>query len=183
MKKLMITAAALMIAVAAYGQGSFLFNTHDTSVGNDVKFVDANGNGITGSDFFVEVLVGPDATHLTALTPTLPLSRTGAGAGYTSPFSQVYNTTLPAGTAVVAYRAFEGTSFASATVKSAQITQTLGASPAPLSVALAVAPAPPNELLLGAGTVQVLGASVPEPATLALGALGVGALLMIRRRK
>ena len=59
MKKLMITAAALMIAVAAYGQGSFLFNTHDTSVGNDVKFVDANGNGITGG-----ITVNP-GVHLT----------------------------------------------------------------------------------------------------------------------
>jgi hypothetical protein len=47
---------------------------------------------------------------------------------------------------------------------------------------LTVAPAPPNELLLGSGTVIVLGIFTPEPTTLALGAPGVGALLVIRRR-
>jgi len=180
MKKLMITAAALMMAVAAYGQGTFLFNTHDVSAGNNVNFT-LNGSAATGSDVFVEVLAGPDLTHLTALTPTLPLSRTGAGAGYTSPFSQVYTVPgIASGSVAVAYRAYEGTSFAAGTSVSALQSTVLGGTAA-LSVVLAAAPAPPNEINLGAGTVAIT--SVPEPATLALGALGVGALLLIRRRK
>jgi len=179
----MITAAALMMAVAAYGQGTFLFNTHDTAAGNVVNFT-LNGSPASGANIFVEVLAGADANSLVALTPTLALNRTGAGAGYTSPFSQVYTTTLAGGTASIGYRAYEGTSFATATAKSALITSTLGSLPAPLTVSLAVAPAPPNEVTLGTGTVALTGGTtIPEPATLALGALGVGALLLIRRRQ
>src|SRR5438045_2121387 len=104
MKKLILFAAALVTGFTAYGQGQFIFNTHDPAHGNDVFFV-FNGAPAAGSDLFVQVSAGPDATHLTALTPLLPLNRTGAGAGYTQPFSATY--TVPGmgnGTsAVVAY--------------------------------------------------------------------------------
>jgi len=180
MKKLMITAAALMMAVAAYGQGSFFFNTHDTSFGNNVQFT-LNGTPASGSDLMMEVLAGPDLQHLTSLG-TLPLNNTGAKAGYPNPLSQVFNNVTgdSTGKAVVEYRAFQGTSYDTATVKTDPISTVLGGN-TPLSVALAVAPATPTEVLLGTGSVALVG--VPEPGTLALGALGIGALLMIRRRK
>jgi len=184
MKKLMITAAALMVAVAAYGQGSFFFNTHDVAAGNNVNFT-LNGAPATSAanDHMVEVLAGPDLQHLTALTPTLTLNGTGARAGYTSPLSATYTVPSVAGgaTAVVAYRAFQGTSFDTATTKSDLITTVMGGT-TPLSVALVSAPTPPIEINLGTGTVAITGV-VPEPTTLALGALGMGALLLIRRRK
>jgi len=163
MKKLIITVAALLTAVAAYGQGSFFFNTHDTSGGNVVQFT-FNGAPATGSDLWVEVLAGKDANSLVALPGLLPLNRTGAGAGYTQPFSATYNVTdAIGGTAVVGYRAFQGTSFATATaVSSLQ----LATSP----VTLAVAPTPPNEVALGTVTVAI----VPEPAAIALGLIGLG---------
>jgi hypothetical protein len=63
-------------------------------------------------------------------------------------------------------------------MRTGAITDTLGATYQPLSVALAVAPAPPNELLLGSGVVFL---DIPEPTTLALGALGLRGLLLIRR--
>jgi len=51
---------------------------------------------------------------------------------------------------------------------------------APFSVTFAVAPNPPGDLV-GLPT-TALALSVPEPATLALGALGLGALLAYRRK-
>jgi hypothetical protein len=172
MKKLIIMAVALMTAAAAYGQGQFLFNTRNLTAGNNVTFT-YNGQPASGADLFVEVLAGPDANNLTALTPLLPLNRTGAGAGYTSPFGQIYTTTMAGGAAAtVAYRAFQGTSFDTAANKSQLVV-------VPGTISLTVPPATPNEVALGTATVAI----IPEPATWALGLLGLASLLAIRRRK
>jgi PEP-CTERM motif len=176
MKKLMIMAAALLVACAAYGQGQFFFNTHDTTAGNVLTFVAADGTTkITGADFFVEVLAGKDVASLTALTPTLALNRTGAGAGFANPFSGTYTLAGMAGgsSAFVGYRAYEGTSFDSASRKS-------GVGMATSPVVLTEPPTPPNEVALG--THSVVLTQVPEPATLALGLLGLGTILAFRRR-
>jgi uncharacterized protein (TIGR03382 family) len=182
MKKLILTVAALMVAAAAYGQGQFLFNTRDIAAGNNVTFT-LGGAPATGSDIFVEVLAAADAAGLanaTPLAPALPLNRTGAGAGYTSPFSQIYTTTLAGGTANIGYRAYQGTSYAAAANKSDLITTQLGGN-TPLTVALTTPPTPPNEVALGTGTVTI--GVIPEPGTMALGLLGLGSLLLFRRRK
>jgi hypothetical protein len=179
MKKLILTVAALMVAAAAYGQGQFLFNTRDIAAGNNVTFT-LNGAPATGSDLFVEVLAGADANSLQPVAPALPLNRTGAGAGYTSPFSQIYTTTLAGGNAVIGYRAYQGTSYDAALNKSAVITTQLG-SQTPLTVALTTPPTPPNQVALGTGAVAIT--VIPEPGTLALGLLGLGSLLLFRRRK
>jgi MYXO-CTERM domain-containing protein len=181
MKKLIITAAALMVAAAAaYGQGQFLFNTHDTSATppNNVQFT-FNGQPATGSDLFVQVLAGKDAASLAPVTGTLgsnlPLNRpAGKGAGYTNPFSDIYTVPGMAGgsSATVGYVAYQGSSYATAVNKSAL---TLATSP----IALTEPPTPPSEVALGTQTVSI----VPEPATWALGLLGLGSLLAIRRRK
>jgi len=175
MKKLIITAAALMIAAAAYGQGQFLFNTRDISAGNNVTFT-FNGAPATGADLFVDVLAGKDQAGLVKVGDALPLNRTGAGAGYTNPFSGIYTVPGTSGgqAVLVGYRAYQGTSYATATATS------------PLAVAsslttLTEPPTPPNEVALG--TVANVITTVPEPSTLALGLLGLGSLLAIRRRK
>ena len=181
MKKLMITAAALLVAVSAFGQGQFLFNTRNTSTGNVLTFVDSGGNKIAGADYFVEVLAGADANSLKPVTGNsgVPLvinrlTSTGVATGFTNPFSDIF--TVPgigAGkTAVVGYRAYQGTSWDTATVKS-------GIQTATSAVTLTEPPTPPNEVALGTQTVNL----VPEPATWALGLIGLGSLLAIRRRK
>jgi len=176
MKKLITTAAALMTAAAVYGQGTFLFNTHDVSAGNNVTFT-LNGSPATSAnnDLFVEVLAGKDASSLVALTPTLPLNRTGAGAGYTNPFSNIYTVAGMAGgsVATVGYRAYQGSSYAAGTATS-KLTI------ADATVTLTEPPTPPNEVALGTHTIGIV--TVPEPGTLALGLLGLGSLLVIRRR-
>ena len=179
MKKLILTAAAFMVAVAAYGQGQFYFNTRNTSAGNAVTFT-LNGTGVSASDAFVEVLAGPSASNLTPLTPLLPLNRSGT-TGFPNPFGGTYN--APAGSTVVAYRAYQGGSYATATARSELVTvnQMLDASGAPTALVFPTDPAqPPPELYLGTKVNALV--PVPEPTTLALGLLGVGALLAFRRR-
>jgi len=185
MKKLMTTAAALMIAVAAYGQGQFIFNTHDTSAGNVLTFVDQNGAKIAGPNYFVDVLVGTTAANVAALVGDaggpFVINRTlssGAASGFTNPFSQIY--TVPGQKAnsqvFVGYRAYQGSSYDAATIKSA--TTVL-----PSAYTLTEPPTPPGEVPVGTVTVTLTGGgNVPEPATWALGLLGFGALLAIRRR-
>jgi len=164
----------MMVAAAAYGQGQFLFNTHDVAFGNNVTFT-LNGALATGSDLWVDVLAGKDAASLAVVGDKLPLNRTGAGAGYTNPFSGIYTVAGMAGgsVATVGYRAYQGASFAAATAKSDLQT-------ASSTITLSEPPTPPGEVLLGAKAVGIV--TVPEPGTLALGLLGLGSLLAIRRR-
>jgi hypothetical protein len=166
MKAVVVLYAAIAFAsVAALGQGQFFFNTHDLTAGNVLTFV-FNGMPASGNDLFVEVSAGPEAQHLTPLTPLLALNRTGAGAGFTSPFSQVYTVSgMTAGqTATVAVNMFQGTSSVTATFSMFAV---LGV------VQLTEPPTPPNEVAIGAKTIAV----VPEPSTWAMLLLGLGGLV------
>jgi hypothetical protein len=62
MKKLIIAAAALMVSVAAYGQGQFVFNNRLLPT-VEAKFVlptDTGGtSSLAGDEFSVKVLAGP----------------------------------------------------------------------------------------------------------------------------
>ena len=149
----MIRASALLMACAAYGQGQFFFNTHDTTAHNVIAVTDAAGNGITGSDWFLEGLSGKDANSLTPLAPTLALNRTGAGAGFANPFSATYTVaSMAGGTSItVGYRVYEGTSYDVTSLRSAL---QLASSP----VVLTEPPMPPNEVSLGTHTINL-----PQP--------------------
>ena len=89
MKAVVVLLAAFAFAsAAAFGQGQFVFNTRDQSASNNVMFcIDGPASG---PDLFVEVLAGPDAQHISPLSPLLPLNQTGADIGYTNPFGQTY---------------------------------------------------------------------------------------------
>ena len=153
-----------------------MFNTHDPTTGNVVSFA-LCGELASGPDFFVAVLAGPDASHLTPLSPTLPLNRTGAGAGFTNPFAQIYTVPgMTAGTsAVIGYEMYQGTSLADATM-----TLPLGLALSP--VVLTEPPSIPNEVALGTHTIAIV-SNCPEPATWMLGLLGLGVMTCRLRQK
>jgi hypothetical protein len=169
-------AAVVFASVAAQGQGQFLFNTHDPTAGNVLTFYGPDCVTLaSGPDLFVEVLAGPDANSLVRLAPLLSLNRTGAGAGFTNPFSEIYTVPGMVGgsSAVVGYREFQGTSYATATFKIG-----LGLATAP--VVLTEPPTPPNEVALGTHFVTNL---CPEPPTWTAGLLGVAIILLFRFQK
>lgn len=175
MKKLMIAAAALMVSIAAYGQGQFIFNNR---IGTEVnaKFqldTDAGTtSSIAGTAYTVQVLGGKSGTPTAQLAPLGTTDfRSGAAAGYVNQISPIVPGVANGQAADILLKIFAG----------ATATGTALAQFGPYTITLTEAPAAPPNLQLG--TSPLLVPTIPEPATLALGALGLGALLMIRRRK
>jgi hypothetical protein len=157
---ILVAAVSLSALVPVHGQGYFEFNTHDLSIGNDVRFLMSDGSPASAPDLFVEVLAGDSTGRLVGLTPLFRLDRTGAVAGYTDPLEQVYPG--PAHEITVAYRAFEGTTWATSSVRS----------DLEFAIAPVVPGVPPGEatpVLLGIRTVEL----IPEPSTLAFFLLGL----------
>jgi len=178
MKKLIIALAALMVSIAAYGQGQFVFNNR---IGTEVNArlilqgVDPT-TGATSSigspDWTVQLLGGPQGTPVANLVPLDPAGtgfRGAAGtttAGYVTSVTPTVPGVAIGGNADILVRV----------VGPGGISQDLG----PFTVTgLGGGTATPPNLQLGTSPISI----VPEPTTLALGVIGLGALLAIRRRK
>jgi MYXO-CTERM domain-containing protein len=175
MKKLIIALAALMVSIAAYGQGQFVFNNR---IGTEVtaRFITsadpANGSSssIGSPDWSVQLTGGPVGGALVALDPASTTFRGAPGstaAGY-----------VVGVTPTVPGVAIGGTASIGVKVLGPGVSQDFG--PYTVSGLGGGTTTPPN---LQLGTSPLVVSIVPEPATLALGALGLGALLAIRRRK
>jgi len=173
MKKTIAAIAALMISVTGYSQGTFLFNNRDTGNGIDAKITDAvSGAGI--STGFTAQMWLINGTSTTPLLPTTTF-RTGNAAGYVTAPADPLSVPGVAGGANATLRmvAFNGSDFNSSTVRGMS---------APFTIALGGGGSPPSTPSPLIGLTSFTVAIVPEPATIALGILGLGALL-IRRKK
>jgi MYXO-CTERM domain-containing protein len=174
MKKLMIAVAALMVSIAAYGQGQFVFNNR---VPPDINArfqlsseAGTTASSLSGTAFTVQLMGGLTGTPTAQLTSLGTTDfRTGAAAGYVNPLTVTVPGVAGGKSADILLRVFAGTTATGAPLS------TFG----PYPVVVQEAPNTPNNLALGTTPLIV----VPEPATLALGAIGLGALLAIRRRK
>jgi hypothetical protein len=173
MKKLIVTAVALMVTVAAQAQGTFLFNALGA---NNVQFLMPDGTPIGASqgDFNVQPWVSIGGAPMVALEPLVPLNRPDGHPflGYPNPAGTTYTVPgAPQGTTVsVVIRAFQGTRFE---------TSPIWGETSPASIQLVEPPTPPSTLPLGTQTITL----IPEPTTWALGLLGLGAVMLFRRRK
>lgn len=177
MKKLILAAAALMVSIAAYGQGQFVLNNRITAEGINARFVlstDPTG-GTTSSvgspDFTVNLLGGPVGGTLVPLDPASTTFRGAAGtatAGYLTQVTPTVPGVQPASNASIVLRVL------GPGIPGGQ--QDFG----PYTVQLGGGTITPPNLPLGGNPLVV---NVPEPTTLALGALGLASLLVIRRRK
>ncbi len=176
MKKLIITLAALMVTVAAYGQGAVTFNNRISGV-VDARVLMPDGTG-AGAGFTAQLIGGPAGTavdKLVALTPTTTFRTSSAAAqGYVNAVDVTVNGVAAGAQATLVMRAFNGADYASSAIKgqSAAITIGLGGGTLP----------PTN--LTGLTGFSLSGGTpvIPEPSTIALGILGA-AMLLIRRRK
>jgi len=187
MKKLALLAALTLMGLSARcfaaAEATVLLNNFDSN--NAILFM-SGGSAVPGpltANINVQLLGGPSATQLQPVIPTgggngvIPLS---ALAGFFDGGVGVVPGVAASATATFELKAFVGTdpTVASA-VTSASWTQATGSwDPA------AVPPSPPGgpSLQNPAGLTVGGAPPVPEPSTIALGLLGLGALL-IRRRK
>jgi hypothetical protein len=184
MKYLVLTLACLGLTLSAHAQGTVNFNNF---VGSGGSIVNARiyGTGGTsqplGAGFMVALYAGPQTTDASALTligSALTFNTSGAGMGYINPSAgttRTINSVLPGGTATIQLRAWDtstGATWETATVRGTS---------ALLDVVTGGAGSPPGTPanLVGLQSFQL----VPEPSTIALGALGIGALFFARRRK
>jgi len=173
MKKLIIAAAALMVSIAAYGQGQFSFNNH---VVPDVtaRFVLSSDTGTTssvGTNYSVALFDKSSGGTLTALNPATTTFRGAAGtatAGYVTPTTETDPAVAAGSSASIVVRVLGPNG----------LSQDFG----PYTVSLGGGTITPPNLPLGTSALVVNASTVPEPTTLALGLLGLGALLAIRRR-
>jgi MYXO-CTERM domain-containing protein len=179
MKKLIIALAALSVTAAAYGQGQFVFNNR---IGTEVnaRFINSAADPLDGTvstigspDWTVQLFGGPENTpvgQLVALDPAGTGFRgaaSSAAAGFVTGITPAVPGVGVGGTASILVKVLGPGGY----------TQDFG----PYTVAgLGGGTTTPPNLQLGTSPLLV---NVPEPTTLALGALGLGALLLIRRRK
>src|ERR1051326_2142572 len=154
MKKLIIGAVFLALAVAAHAQGSFAVNFK--GAGNDIRFVDACGISLKGTEgASVEILAGIDINNLLPLG-SLALNRTSPAAalGYPNPSAQVFNVPFGANVLVVAYQLFVGADYATTIVKGPLVTKQNGGTGADQMVAVVQAPNLANIVTVGTGSVS-----------------------------
>lgn len=171
MKKLIIALAVVMVTAASYGQGVVVFNNRvGTEVNARVLFPD--GTGVTGPEWTAQLYGGPAGGALAPLLPSTTF-RTGNGAGFVVDpgVSVAVPGVAPGAQATLVLRAFTGGSF--------ETSQNFGSSE-PITIALGGGTLPPTNLTGLQGFSVTL---IPEPSTYALAALGLGALVLFRRRK
>ena len=202
MKKILLLATILALPMVAFAQGrvnfanaGFAIQTNFTSVGGTV----GNANR-TFSPLRVGLFVGPDGSSSNSLT--LAVNNVGGGFAWatnqSAPFSGAFNggnnfeIQGNAGTAIsfqirawsLAYTTFNE-AFAA---YNAGVAGTLVGASAIGSITPATGATPtPNLFGAGAGQIAAFQAfppsAIPEPSSIALGLLGLGAVALFRRRK
>jgi hypothetical protein len=186
MKKLLLLACSMLAAVGVYAQGTVNFANGAAGVNAPIN-VDVPGGSpapvsTANGPWLAMLYAGPAGTLEGALTSTIVSgspSALGTTPGYVLGGARTI-TGIPSGTAAVlqirAWRSDLGGTYEAALAaqggnyvgRSAPITVTLGGGPTPT----------PNMTGLASFVIPV-----PEPSSIALGLLGLGAIALIRRKK
>lgn len=177
MKKLTYIAAFLAASMAAYAQGTINLNNR-VSGSVDAPVFDVGGTvKLAGTGFWAQLYAGPTAGALAAIAPAVNF-RTGTAAGYiVTPGEVQIGTVAPGQKAQLALRAWAGAAGSTYETASIKGSSTVFESLA-LGGSVGGAPPTPGPALIGLTSFSL----VPEPSTIALGALGVAALLFRRRK-
>lgn len=176
MKKLILIAAAWMVAVGAFAQGQFLFTNRDAASGVDARFMlpsDAAGTSSVGAGYNITLFGGPAGGTLAQIGTDTFRSTPAAGVGYVLPITVTVPGVAPAAAADIRV---DITDPSGAKVYSQIFNKNAAGTGA---FTLGGDTITPPTLPMGNVAITL----VPEPTTLALAGLGLGALLMIRRRR
>jgi hypothetical protein len=175
MKKLIVAAVIGLTAYGALAQGQFNFGNRVTAAGIDAKvFMPGGAVALDGAAYLAQAYVGANEGSLAPVGTALPF-RTGAAAGYITSTGITVDG-IAAGTSVlVQMRAWEAAK--GATYEAAVAGGGIYGSSASVTLSLSAPPAAPTDMV-GLTSFSL----VPEPSTMALGVLGVAALLLRRRQ-
>jgi hypothetical protein len=192
MKKLLTTIALSVITVAAFGQGEVNLTT---SAGANTKFItEAGGTRIAGDGYWAQLYYAngavADESQL-IVAPGNPIHpRTGTAAGVLPSDVRRLNITPAGGVATLQIRAWSavlGDNWDAALAgwtQQADLTRQIGKS-ALFQVDTSnpfATPTPETPIAIGTAF-PGLTLIVPEPSTYVLGAVGLGLLALLRRRK
>jgi len=173
MKKTLIALAAVLVTASAMAQGQVQFNNRIAgTLDAKITFNDLAGAGVTGAGYVAELVNAANGAVVATTT-----FRGGVNVGYINAVSATVPGVAGGGVASLIVRAYGGA--ASYDAAKTTIGAFFGES-APVSVTLAEPPATPPALT-GLTAFAVL-PGVPEPSTIAIGALGLAALLLRRRK-
>jgi len=189
-KLLLITALAAVASLSAYGQGSVNFAN---STATRVILQNADGTTTfapTGSRFAIELVAAPDGT------PTDAFQFAATRVGQTATFFPVagqfsaggrtaLNVTPAGGFGLFQVRVWEtanGVDYNDSVLRGVGFAGQSGILRVDTGDPTTTPPGPAGSLLTG-GLASFTVSAVPEPSTIALGLLGIGTLLMLRRRK
>jgi MYXO-CTERM domain-containing protein len=195
MKKLLLLAALAGTVAGVYGQGSVVFNntasaaynvTTNDAFGGNAGLMSGAGRYRVGLYASTDLLAGAGSLSLVGLSTNIGIAGKFSGG---SPF--VLPNGYPTGTPIRFQ--LRGWSFAGGLSYEEAVTASLGD---PLNIALGTSalgtttpgggPTPPGALFgtaPGQLTSGFVVAPVPEPSSIALGLLGLGAIALFRRRK
>jgi hypothetical protein len=194
MKKLLIACLSVMASVAAFGQGQVNFlNNAQTPIRTNNQ-AGAVGNMVGANQWRIGLYTAPQGTVneslftlvAVATNSSLVGGRIGSGGGLVD---LAGNTGTPIAYQVKAWSLSSGASYEAAVASGAGyggkspiggVTPAVGGAPVPsLFSSTAGTPEFVGQLSAGFDMVPL----VPEPSTIALGLLGLGAIVLFRRRK
>jgi MYXO-CTERM domain-containing protein len=182
MKKLLLLACSMLVAVGVYAQGTVNFANGGAGVNAPISLEGGGLVSTANGPWLAMLYAGPAGSAESALSSAIVSgapAALGGTAGYVFGGARTI-TGVPSGSAAVlqirAWRSDLGADYATAlgaqgglyTGKSVPVSITLGGGPTPT----------PNMTGLASFTI-----AVPEPSSIALGLLGLGAIALIRRRK
>jgi hypothetical protein len=167
-KQLILALAVLLISLSAHAQGQVNFRTHIASDTPPIDFKILNSSDGKPAVGWYAQLVAVNGNSLIPMTEPPAIVN---AAGYVSAGAATFAGLAPGTSANLLLRAWTGASTYEGASWREQSPQ--------FSVTFAVPPNPPGDLLtLGTGSMML----VPEPTTLALGALCLSGLWICRRK-
>lgn len=190
MKKLLFLAALIGSLGAMAADGSVLYvNKSAVAPGVDAPiWLDAvtTGTKLAGANYSAQLMMGADASSLAAVAGSVVPFRTGTGAGYWNPGASTTLTiagSVGGNTTTLAIRAWDNGGTGLTFDQALAAGKATGVSD-PFSYVLGGGGSPPATpgAMGGLKSFAITAAAIPEPTTLALGALGIAALLLRRRQ-